>query len=131
MAVSETVANALLDALLGDAHLSSVPDALYLGLSTTDPDTSITELSGDGYERALVPNDSATWPAASGAAKSNGRVILLAAATADWPEVGWWVLYDAATSGNVVASAALSAPVTVTTGRTPRFVVGSLTVSLG
>lgn len=131
MALSSTIADALLDALLGDAHLSSVPAQLYLALSTTDPATSVTEPTVGGYARGSVPNDTATWPNASAGSKANARVILLTEATADWPTTGWWALYDAPTAGNVVASGALSAPVTVTTGLTPRFVVGSLTVTLG
>jgi hypothetical protein len=131
MALSSTTADALLDALLGDGHLASQPATLYLALSTTDPTSSITEPAVGGYARALVPNNTVNWPAASGGSKANAAVLLFPQATADYPQVGWWALMDATTAGNMVASGALAAPVTVANGTQPRFPVGSLIVTLG
>jgi hypothetical protein len=131
MALLATAANAMLDALLGAAHDTDVPGTLYLALSTTDPNASLTEPSVGGYARASVANDGTMWPAASAGSKSNGVAVLLPEATADYPQVGWFALCDALTAGNIVVSGALTAPVTVTTGLSPRFAAGTLIVTVG
>lgn len=131
MPLLTTVADALLEYMLGDGHDGLIPYTFYVGLSTTDPATAITEPSVGGYARGPIANDSASWSVASGGAKTNLVPVVLPEASADYPEVAWFVLFDAATGGQAVVSGALTAPVTVVTGRTPRFVAGSLTVTLG
>jgi len=78
------------------------PGTWYVGLLTAIPSDSAagTEVSGGAYARQSV-----AWTIQTGgtAQASNTAALTFPAATTDWGTVQWAAVYDALTSGNLVA----------------------------
>ena len=137
MSFSNRTAQALLNSLMGKTSnfgaLASRP-TVYVGLSTTAPTEAggnVTEPSGNGYAR--VETAPADWNNATDAdpsVVSNAAAITFPAASGAWGTVTHFVIFDAATSGNVLGSAPLGTSKAPTDGDTPRFAVGDLVISL-
>ncbi len=132
MSFSDFMENTILNEVFGGANYAPV-GTVYVALYTTAPDDAGvggTEVSGGAYARVAVTNNATNWPAASGGAKSNGVAVTFPQATAAWGTVIAFAIWDAATGGNMLVSAALSASKAVQTGDTPVFGVGDLKLSL-
>lgn len=103
---SNYTADGILDHITGQAAIFAEPTA-YVALFTgvgSDAGTGFTEVSGGSYAR--VATSSGTWNAASGTSPSsisNAVAINFPTATASWGTVIAWGLYDASTSGNLLA----------------------------
>ena len=122
--------NELLDHALNDGAYTA--PTIYVGLSTADPGdnaAALAEPSGNGYAR--VETSASDWAAASGGSKANAAAITFPEASGSWGTVTYVCLFDAATSGNLLASGALTEGLAITNGQTPRFSIGALTVTLG
>lgn len=102
------------------------PTAWHLGLFTAAPGESGggTEVSGSGYTRKAV-----TFTV-SGNNASNSGSVEFAAATGSWGTITHAAIFDAATSGNMIAYAALTASKTIDTGDVLRIPTGDLDVTL-
>jgi hypothetical protein len=123
--------NKVLDLFFGST-IYAPPATLYMGLSLSSASKagSIIEPVGGGYARVSVANSLANFPAASSGTKSNAAALLFPAPTADWGTVVSVFLADAATGGNVLASADLSTPRSVTNGSpAPKVAAGALFLS--
>ncbi len=87
----------------------SAPATVYVGLFTVlpvDAGTGGTEVSGGSYARVAVTNNTTNWPNASAGnptTKSNGAIFTFPTATADWGTVVGLGIFDASTSGNLLA----------------------------
>lgn len=140
MSFSNRTAQALLNSLFGKTSnfgaLASAP-TIYVGLSSTAPaedGTNVTEPSAGGYAR--VSTAAGDWNIATDADPSvvdNANAIAFPTATANWlagADITHFVLYDASTSGNVLASGALTTAKAVLSGDTLSFAAGDLEVSL-
>lgn len=129
---SDYLENELLDHWLGGAAFTA-PATVYVALFTAAPSDSGggTEVSGGSYARVAVTNNATEWPAASGGAKSNANTISFPTPTAGWGTATHFALYDASTSGNLLAWSALDASKTINSGDTVRFSAGALTATLG
>lgn len=137
----DTQEQALLNAILADPAYTAPgtpAGTLHIGLSSTTPTDAggnVTEPSGGSYAR--VSTSGADWGAATGTApatKSNTAAKTFPQATADWvagADLTHFVLFDAATVGNVVAWGALTTAKPVLNGDTPSFAAGALTLKLG
>jgi hypothetical protein len=125
---SNYLENKILDHVLGGVTYTP-PATLYVALFTAAPGETGggTEVSGGGYARVAVANDTTNWPAASNGQKSNGTVITFPAATANWGTVVAWGIFDAATGGNLLYYGDVSPNRTVNNGDTAQFAVGALT----
>lgn len=104
---------------------------LYLGLSTTDPASSVTEPSGNNYSRATVA--AADWAAASAA--SPATITTTAAVSMPVPSGSWgtcthFVLYSAATGGVLYRYGALDSSITPDAASTSVSVTPTLRQSL-
>tara|TARA_R100001377_G_scaffold56582_1_gene33688 strand:+ start:278 stop:658 length:381 start_codon:yes stop_codon:yes gene_type:complete len=104
----------------------TAPSQHYLGLFTAAPGEAGggTELSGSAYARR--PVDFAT----SGATTSNDAAIEFATATGSWGTVTHVGVFDAATSGNLMAYATLSSSKAIATGDVFRVPTGDLDITL-
>ena len=104
----------------------SAPSQHYLGLFTAAPGEAGggTELSGSAYARR--PVDFST----SGATTSNDAAIEFATATGSWGTVTHVGVFDAATSGNLMAYATLSSSKAIATGDVFRVPTGDLDITL-
>ena len=108
----------------GNAY--SAPSNVYLGLYTATPNDSGggTELSGSGYARQTMAMS------VSGNTATNSAAEEFATATGSWGTVTHVGVFDAATSGNLLAYGALSASKAIATGDVFRIPAGDLDITL-
>ena len=117
----------LLDHVLGNgAYTAPNP---YIGLFTAAPSDAGggTEVSGGDYARV---DANAKFGATSGTTCSNDGAITFPTASASWGTVTHFGIFDAATSGNLLKWAALTASKTVGSGDTASFATGDLDLTL-
>jgi hypothetical protein len=125
MSFSNYLETELLDHVFANNAYAS-PSAVYVSLHTANPDedASGAEVSGGGYARQAgsftVSGNTATTSAA----------IEYPTATADYGTVTHVGIWDASTSGNMLAYAALTASKTISTGDVFRIPTGDLDITL-
>ncbi len=61
---------------------------------------------------------------------TNATALAFAEATGSWGTISYFALMDALTGGNMLACGALTTPKAITTGDTPQFAAGDLSVQL-
>lgn len=121
------------------------PATVYVGLSSSQPtqvpasNWNVTEPSGNGYARPGIANND-TSIVAVGSEPTAGYEVTIATAvtftesTGPWlagATLGYFVLFDAATGGNVLAYGPLNPPIEVPgAGYLPDFPANQLTTSL-
>ena len=118
----------LLHVFGGSAY--TAPSTLYVGLFTAAPsDTGGgTECSGGSYARKSMPN--MTVSGTSPTQATNGAAVEFATSTGSWGTVTHCGVFDAATSGNLLGWASLTASKTVASGDVFRFDAGDLDITL-
>jgi len=105
----------------------TAPTTKYLALFTALADGeagSVTEVSGGGYARQSVAFTT------SGNTTSNNAAVEYPTATANYGTVTHVGVYDASSSGNLMAYAALSSNKTIETGDVFRVPSGDLDITL-
>jgi hypothetical protein len=106
------------------------PTAWYVGLFTAAPsDTGGgTEVSGNAYARVATGTISGSGTATT---FSNAAAIEFAAASGgNWGTIGWAGIFDASTSGNLLAWAPLTTSRVINDGDVFRIPATSLTITL-
>lgn len=119
----------ILDHIFGKASYTS--STIYVGLSTAEPlddGSGLAEPSGNGYARVVT--STSDWNVASTGTIDNVNTITFSEATGDWGTITHFVLFDAATAGNMLAYGALSQSKVINSGDTGKFDAGDLDVSL-
>jgi len=86
-----------------------------------------TELTGNGYARAAVANNTTNFPAANPAV--NGADITLFTSSGNHSAVALG-LFDASTAGNLVAYSTLTTPQAIVNLDVVRIVAGQLSIGL-
>ena len=105
----------------------SAPGTHYLALFTAISDGeagSVTELSGSAYARQSVAFTT------SGNTTSNNAAVEFPTASGSWGTVTHVGVYDASTSGNLMAYATLSSSKAIATGDVFRVPSGDLDITL-
>ena len=104
----------------------SAPTIVYAALFTSAPDETGagTEVSGGSYARQAV-----TFSAPAPDSVSNTADVTFPVATADWGTVVAFAIYDAASAGNMLYYANLTASRTILTSDQFRFPAGQLIVT--
>lgn len=127
---SDYVENKILDHVLG-ATVFTAPATVYIALFTTAPSDSGggVEVSGNGYQRVAVANNTTNWPAASGGQKSNGQAITFPVATGSWGTVVAAGVFDAASGGNLLVWSLLGTAKAISAGQAPQFPAGAIVVT--
>lgn len=123
--------NKILDLVFGSAAFPP-PATLYFGLSQGVANKSgyPTEPASGGYTRVPIANNFTSFPAAGGGTKSNATTVTFPAPTADWGTIQSLFIADAASGGNVLAMADLTAPKPITSGSAAaKVAVGALFLS--
>jgi hypothetical protein len=105
----------------------TAPGTKYLALFTAISDGeagTVTELSGSAYARQTVAFTT------SGNTTSNNAAVEFPTATGSWGTVTHVGVYDAASSGNLMAYATLSSSKAIATGDVFRVPSGDLDITL-
>jgi len=104
----------------------TAPSTKYIGLFTAAPGETGggTEVSGNGYTRKSIAF------ATSGATTSNNAAVEFPTATGTWGTITHVGVFDAATSGNLMVYATLTASKTVASGDVFRVPSGDLDITL-
>lgn len=152
-ALSDTFENKLIDFLLraqalgitgATAAAGTGPATTYVALLTAAPsDTGGgTEVSGNAYARVAVTSSLANWAgtqsagstttsSGTGGTTSNNAAITFPTPTpSGWGLVTHLGVYDAASGGNLLFYAALTASKTINSGDSVSFAAGSLTFQI-
>lgn len=122
--ISTFLANELLDHVFNAAYTPAA--AVYLGLSTanpTDDGSGLAEPSGNAYARQAI-----TLGAASSRRVTQSGTVTFPQATGAWGTISHWAIFDASTSGNMLAHGALAESKSVVTGNTPSVASGEVYV---
>lgn len=127
MAAGKTTAlrNSIVNATLRGVTYAS-PAAHYVALHCADPgDTgSANELSGAGYARQAI-----TFAAPSNGECKNSADILFPTATANWPTVTHFSIWDAVTAGNCLYQGPLVTSITIYSGGNFKFAANAVSVT--
>lgn len=132
MSITYYSASRIMNKLMNNAVLTQ-PSSYYLALSSTLPaidGSNITEPVSLGYARVVSPSDSSTWSTSTTNTLSNLIAFTFPESTGSWGTMGWFVLFDALTSGNAWFFGALSPSVAVAANTEVRFAAGSLVVTM-
>ena len=124
----------ILALLFGDTSYT-IPATLYIGLYTAAPTNAGggTEVSGGSYARVAMTNNTTNFPAPTGTSPTtsqNGTAITFPTATADWGTVVAVGIFDASSSGNLLAWASLTESKPVDNGDTASFAINALSITL-
>lgn len=106
----------------------SPPATVYVGLSTADPGDDgggLAEPSGNNYTRKAI-----TFAAASSRAIAQTGVVTFNQATGSWGTISHWALFDASTSGNMMAHGSFAASKTIASGNTPSIASGGIVITV-
>ena len=125
MAKSDYLETNLLNHVLRNTSYTS-PTAVYLGLYTAAPTDAGggTEVAGGSYARQAV-----SFGAPSGGQVANDAVINFPMATGDWGVILHIGIFDAASSGNLLYHAPMTASREILTNDQLDFPVGQLIVT--
>lgn len=144
MSASNAFETALLQHILQNAAIANVGDAsglqpsatagsVYIGLHSADPGEggaqNTTELSYTGYARVAVARSSAGWDVAGNTASNDAAVDFAECTGGSGTATHFSIGTDASGAGTLLFSGALSASLAISTGITPSFAVGALTVT--
>lgn len=121
--------NLLLNWLL-TTNSATRPTAWYVALFTAAPSDAGggTEVTGNGYARVATGTISVSGTDTT--ATNSAAIEFAAASGGNWGTVTHAAIFDASTSGNMLAWAALTTSRTINDGDVFRIPAGSLTVTL-
>jgi hypothetical protein len=111
-----------------DAVAWTSPPSVWVSLYTdaVGDDDSGTELSGDNYARVQMTGGFTV----TGDTATNTAIVTFPTASGDWGTVTNAGIHDAATNGNLLTHAALTASKLVETDDTFEIAIGSLSVTM-
>jgi len=104
--------NQVQDYLFGGVSFTP-PATLYLGLSTTTPSvtgSNITEPSGAGYARVAITNNKSNFSYSTSGCVLNTGSIVFPESSGSWGTILSVVLFDASTSGSAWDYTTLTTP---------------------
>ena len=119
--------------LRGNPDSWALPTGIYVGLVTSVPsdgDPTVNELSGNGYTRVQVVQNTSNWTAVGvDGLTENAAAIEFPEATADWDTASGVVICDAGSGGNCYMKGTLTTPRQALSGDVLRFKSGDLSVT--
>lgn len=127
MSKTDYLENKVLDHTTGKT--SYTMPSVWVGLFTATPGDAGggTEVTGGSYARKATTGTD--WAVASGGATSNAAVLTFPTPSAPWGTVGWFGLFDASTSGNLLRWAALTTAKDIGAGDVASFPIGNLVLT--
>lgn len=130
--IANVQANNIMNLLFGKTEYT-VPDTLYIGLSTTainEDGTGATEPEGNGYARVAVPNNKDSFSDATAGVITNDIQIVFNESTGDWGTITHVFVADAETEGNILYFDALAKERVVQEAASLTFPVAAVTFTL-
>lgn len=132
-AMSNYLEQKLNDHVLGGGDFTrpgTVYFALFTGVSNGDAGT-VTEVSGGGYARASVTNNTTNWnnTTTPEGTKTNKTAIIFPTSSGSWGIVTHFGIYDSSSSGNLLYWGELTSSRTIASGDTPRFNAGEFSIT--
>lgn len=121
--------NCIMGNVFGSKTDPNLPQTYYIGLSSTEPSkdgTGVTEPTGGNYARVAIASLSVPY---SGSI-TNSAELAFADSTSDWGTMTHYVVYDAATDGNLLIYNSLDKPRIVQAESKVRFNTGAITFTL-
>jgi hypothetical protein len=118
--------------LFAGAVAYTPPTTLFIALSTANASSGVTEVTGTGYARASVTNNTTNWNTASSGVVTN-KVAITFTATGPWSagaSILSFAIYDALTVGTLLGQGDLNASQVMNNGDTLTFAIGALSISL-
>ena len=111
-----------------EGETPEVPTQFYVACHSTvcSASTPGTELSGDGYTRTAI-----TFERVSDIKRWNPTGVSTPAATADWPNVVSFSIWDSATGGNYYAFGNLVEPISVTSSKAITWSAEKVVIGMG
>ena len=141
-ALSDYLENMIVDHILR-ATAFTAPATVYVGLLTAAPNDTGggTEVSGNAYARVGVTSATTAWNGTHGnttgaSTGTDGTVENAATITfptptpSGWGTVTHWGVYDAASGGNLLFYAALTASKVINAGDAGSFAAGALSLQI-
>lgn len=118
--------NKIMAYVFSGTAFSSPSGSLYIGLFTAAPGEGGggTEVSGNGYARKSVTMTT------SGNASTNSGAVEFDVATGSWGTITYAGVFDALTSGNLLAYGELTTSKTIASGDVFRIPSGDLDITL-
>ncbi len=130
MSISNAFEDNFLNHLFGLSTWTA-PSGLYVSLHTADPgETGASEVSGNGYARVSAGVGGSNWTSSSQVVSNDNALTFTGPTPSDWGTVTYFGLWDAATSGNYVGGAALTASRVTVINIDLSFAAGALTATL-
>lgn len=125
MSFSNYLENKVLGHVFGGVSYTA-PATLYVALFTSDPGEtgSGTEVSGGSYARQTIAFT------VTGNQASNTAAVEFPTATGSWGTITYAAVYDASTSGNMLAYGALTSAKTIASGDVLRIPAGDFDITL-
>lgn len=126
MAFTNYLENKMMGHVWSGTTYTSPAANLYVGLFTSAPGEGGggTEVSGNGYSRKQATLTT------SGNASTNSGAVEFDTATGSWGTITHVAIFDASTSGNMLAYAALASAKTIASGDVFRIPAGDLDITL-
>ena len=134
MSFTQRTSAAVLNYIFGNTSNFDTQPTIHIALSTSAPaedGSNVTEPVGNNYARVAAP--ASDWNNATDADPSvidNASSIDFPTPSGSWGTVTHFVIFDALTSGNVIASGALAASRAIGSGDTVSFPAGDLDITL-
>lgn len=130
VAKSNYLEQKLLDHVFGGPTYTP-PATLYFALYTAAPTDSGggTEITGNGYARAAITNNTTNFGAATGSGKTNASPVIWPIPTASWGTAVALGVFDAASGGNLLYWGLLTTNRLINLGVAPRIEIGGLVIT--
>lgn len=145
MSATNVLENGLLSLLFENSNYANVGDAtglrgsstagsFYISLHTANPNETGTQTTSEAaytsYARQAVARSTAGWTVASGAVTNDSAITYPAATGGSETETYFGTGSDVSGTGNLFIWGALSAGLAVSSGITPQFAAGALSITL-
>ena len=121
--------NEVINHTMGKSSIKS--PSVYIGLSTSEPNddgSGLNESDSNSYSRVRTYADD--WEAAFNGCIENVNDISFPLAVENWGLMTHFVLFDAATGGNMIVCGKLSPSKNISSGQIPKFSAGTLQIIL-
>lgn len=133
MSKSNSLENSILDHILGGPDYTRVA-TVYVALYTSAPTDAGggTQVTGSGYARVSLTNNTTNFPNASSGQKTNGTLISFPQATGDWSagaDITHFAIHSHVSNDAIMYWGSLTTPKKVFNGDTIRIPIGSLVIT--